>query len=265
MMHDSAAPERARWRLRGGPIRRRLSVAALVLCVGLFGAGCSSDDEDASAQVVPSEIDDAARVQESSEGESSDAGSDTGSDDTEPSPTPAPSATASPTVTPVPAATPTPEPERTEPEPGTGGQSTGPLDEADIEIETDEGTIQIGEADVPDGVDAAFPLPDDFEVQLSSATEDQFGFSGVTALSLDDLKAFYSEGLVAAGYDVSATQEVEGVLAVYSFEADGVEGDVAISQEPGGDGSSILVTIGAGSERFSIDFGSLDLGGADDE
>ena len=238
------------WRLRSRRRGRAWVLAAIVLCVGFLGLGCSSDAEPLAGDEAPSGT-------EPIESDEAEAGVRNG--DTEDSS--APTAPAQPTPTRAPAPTPTPQPERVEPEPGSGGQPTGSLDEADIEIETDEGTIQIGEAEVPDGVDAAFPLPDDFEVQLSSETEDQFGFSGVTAMSLEQLKAFYAEGLIAAGYEIVATQEVEGVLAVYSFEGDGVEGDVALSEEPGGDGSSILVTIGAGSDRFSIDFGSLDLGG----
>ena len=136
--------------------------------------------------------------------------------------------------------------------PDGGGTATGALADADVVVETDEGTIQIGVADVPDGVSATFPIPADLDVQLSSATDTDFGFSGVSAGSVDELAAFYVEGLELAGYQITARQEIAGTLAVYTFERAEEFGQVAISSAPGGGGSSVLVTIGDGTSRTEV-------------
>lgn len=114
-------------------------------------------------------------------------------------------------------------------------------------METDEGTIQIGQAVVPDGVSDSFPIPPDLVVELSSATATDFGFSGVSSLSIAELAAFYEEGLAAAGYEITQRQEIAGVLSVYTFEREIEMGQVAISEAPGGNASSVLVTIGDGT------------------
>ncbi len=136
--------------------------------------------------------------------------------------------------------------------PDGGGTATGALADADVVVETDEGTIQIGVADVPDGVSTTFPIPADLDVQLSSATDTDFGFSGVSAGSVDELAAFYVEGLELAGYEITARQEIAGTLAVYTFERAAEFGQVAISSAPGGGGSSVLVTIGDGTSRTEV-------------
>lgn len=132
--------------------------------------------------------------------------------------------------------------------PGTGGTATGALEDADAQIETDTGTIQIGVAEVPAGVSPTFPIPDDLDVQLSSSTDTDFGFSGVSTRSIAELAEFYDAELAAAGYVISTRQETPGVLAVFAFERDDEFGQVAISSAPGS-GTSVLVTIGDGTTR----------------
>lgn len=136
-----------------------------------------------------------------------------------------------------------------------GGMATGALGDADVEVVTDAGTIQIGVAEVPAGVSDTFPIPDDLDVQLSSATGTDFGFSGVSAMAVADLATFYENGLIAAGYEITARQEIVGVLAVYTFERGQEAGQVAISEAPGSAGSSVLVTIGDGSSLTAISVG----------
>ena len=141
------------------------------------------------------------------------------------------------------------------------GEATGPIDDADLELESDEGTVQIGgDAEVPDNVSASFPIPDDFEVQIATAAGEDAGFSGVTSLSIAELVTFYTEGLDAAGYEITERQEIEDTLAVYSFERGDEGGQIAISDAPGGVGSSVLVTISSGVEAFSLNL-DFDLGG----
>lgn len=152
---------------------------------------------------------------------------------------------------------PTTAPMTTEPAepPEGGGTATGALGDADIQLETEEGTIQIGVAEVPDGVSGTFPIPADLDVQLSSATETDFGFSGVSAMGIAELAAFYEVGLIEAGYEITARQDVEGVLAVYTFERAAESGQVAISSAPGGAGSSVIVTIGDGTSATEASLG----------
>lgn len=173
-------------------------------------------------------------------------------------PTGATSATTSPSTTAVPT---TVGPTTTATSPSTttvpegGGRQTGPLEDADVQIETEEGTIQIGVAEVPAGVSGDFPIPSDLDVQLSSATDTDFGFSGVSAMTVAELAEFYASALPDAGYEITDRQQAEGVLAVYSFERAGEQGQVAISSAPGGTGSSVLVTIGDGSSRTEVSGG----------
>lgn len=144
--------------------------------------------------------------------------------------------------------------------PDSAGESTGPIDDAEVELETDEGTVQIGEAEVPEAAQTGFPIPDDLDVQLASDAGSDVGFTGVSAMSVDDLIGFYEVGLVAAGFTITDSQVVEGSLAVYSFESDTAEGQVAISEAPGGEGSSVLVTLSDGSPELVFDFPETDAG-----
>ncbi len=56
----------------------------------------------------------------------------------------------------------------------------GPLGETDVEFDTDDGSVQIGEAEVPGVVDDDFPIPGGLDIQLASASGDDAGFIGVT-------------------------------------------------------------------------------------
>jgi hypothetical protein len=127
-----------------------------------------------------------------------------------------------------------------------GGVALGPLGETDVDVETDAGTVQIGTADVPAGVDPEFPLPDDLDVQLASETPTDLGFSGVTSIGIDALVDFYANELPLAGYTVTGTQLIEGVLGVFTFEGRGQFGQVAISETPGASTTTLLVTLGDG-------------------
>ena len=138
----------------------------------------------------------------------------------------------------------TPIPGGVAPPPGSGGRSTGPLGAIDLEIDTGAGTVRIGDAEVPASLDPGFPLPDDLDVQLSSETATDLGFSGTTARTIAELTDFYATALTQAGYEITERQVVPGVLAVYSFGGRDVAGQVAISETPGATSSTILVTVG---------------------
>ena len=132
---------------------------------------------------------------------------------------------------------------RTLPE-GDESEVLGPLGETDVVVETEDGSVQIGSAAVPESIDGQFPLPDDFDVQIASEEGEVSGLSGVSSLSFEDLVDFYAAELPAAGYAVDAGQFVEGVVAVYDFAGSQGAGQLAISSAPGG-GHSVLVTFTA--------------------
>ena len=117
----------------------------------------------------------------------------------------------------------------------------GPLGEVAAEFETEEGSVEIGEGTVPDMVPSAFPLPDDFVVELATQTDAEAGFSGRSELDFDDLVDFFSLELADRGFDTEQRVSSERV-AVFDFSGSEGEGSVAISSAPGG-GQSILVTF----------------------
>ena len=93
----------------------------------------------------------------------------------------------------------------------------GPLGETDVEIATDDGLVDIGDAEVPDVVDDDFPIPDGLDIQLASSSGDDAGFSGVTDSTFDELLDYFETELPAAGYDVARSQFVDGTVAVIDF------------------------------------------------
>lgn len=117
----------------------------------------------------------------------------------------------------------------------------GPLGEATAEFETEEGSVEIGEGTVPDMVPRAFPLPDDFIVELASQTGAEAGFSGRSEQSFGDLVEFFSLEFSDGGFDAEQRITSER-LAVFDFSGPDGQGSVAISSAPGG-GQSILVTF----------------------
>ena len=120
----------------------------------------------------------------------------------------------------------------------------GPLGDTQVDVETDDGGVQIGEASVPDTVDDSFPLPADLAVQIASEAGAVSGFSGVSQLSFGELVDFYETELPAADYRSTRSRFVDDVVAVFDFEGSAGTGQVAISSAPGG-GHSVLVTFTA--------------------
>jgi hypothetical protein len=118
----------------------------------------------------------------------------------------------------------------------------GPLGSTEIEIDTDDGSVQIGAGEVPDIVPDEFPVPDGFVVQLATDVGDQAGFSGTSQLGFDELVELYRTGLPEAGYEVTEGQFIDGRVAVFGFDGRDGAGQVAISSAPGGEWS-VLVTF----------------------
>ena len=130
-----------------------------------------------------------------------------------------------------------------------GGQELGPLGSTELDVDTGEGTVQLGDADVP-GLAGAFPIPDGLDIQLASETATDAGFSGVIEGSVATLADFYARGLQPAGFAIITEQRLpEGAAdedlsaVVFAFESDDQEGSVAIARAPGIGSASIVVTI----------------------
>lgn len=119
----------------------------------------------------------------------------------------------------------------------------GPLGSTEIELDTGDGTVQIGAADVPDLIPAAFPRPADLVVQIASGTEASAGFTGVSRLEFDELVQLYREGLLAAGYELLDDTVTPGSLAVFAFDGPDSSGDVVLSTPAPGGGTSVIVTF----------------------
>lgn len=220
---------------------------ALILLIAAGSiVGCTGDDDAGDAPPASPSTGTSATTPSTIDESLDDEADDDTDEDTDEG-----AATASTSISSSTAATSVPPSSGVDPAEG-GGTATGALADADVVVETDEGTIQIGVAEVPDGVSDTFPIPADLEVQLSSATETDFGFSGISAGSVDELAEFYVEELELAGYEITGRQEIAGTLAVYTFERDAEFGQVAISSAPGGGGSSVLVTIGDGTSRTEV-------------
>lgn len=128
------------------------------------------------------------------------------------------------------------------PAPAAGGESTGPLGETELDLDTGDGSIQIGNADLP--VSAAdFPVPDDIDLQLASETAEASGFSGTSQRSVEELADFYRAALPEAGFTVIEERTPTATVVLIEFEGSSASGDVALSQAPGGGGTTVIVTL----------------------
>ncbi|MDW3212576.1 MAG: hypothetical protein R8G01_01150 [Ilumatobacteraceae bacterium] len=212
--------------------------AAAGVVVVLALSGC--DGDDGAAGVPPSAP--------SSSVDERSGGTETGAP-----PTPAPadvaptsSSTVAAPTTVVPA--PIPTSEVAVPADGAGGESLGPLGSTDVELTSEDGSVQIGSADLP-GLADGFPLPEGTELELASETTTDAGFSGVAPGTVLDQADFYREALPAAGFTILDEQRPTGAddpdpaVVLFTFESDEREGELAITSAPGGDGASIIVTI----------------------
>lgn len=126
--------------------------------------------------------------------------------------------------------------------PAAGGESTGPLGSTVIELDTGEGSVQIGGGVVPESL-AGLPVPDDLEVQLASETDAAAGFTGVSTKSVVDLAGFFRDSLSSAGYRITSDQSPSTNIVLLAFDGDGGSGDVALSGAPGGSGTTVIVTF----------------------
>jgi len=113
-----------------------------------------------------------------------------------------------------------------------------------LDLDTGEGSVQIGEGEVPESM-ADLPVPDDLQVELASSAEDAAGFSGLSALAVGELADFFREGLVDAGYRIVKDEAPATNIVLLRFEGNGGSGDVALSEAPAGAGTTVIVTFSA--------------------
>lgn len=126
--------------------------------------------------------------------------------------------------------------------PTAGGESTGPLGSIVLELDTGDGTVQIGQGEVPESLQA-LPVPDDLAIQLASETDDAAGFTGLSTRSVDDLATFFREGLESAGYRITREESPSPTVVLFTFESDDGSGDVALSEAPANAGTTVVVTF----------------------
>jgi hypothetical protein len=195
------------------------AMLAVAVSIGVLVAGCSSGGgDDGAVDSAPSSLA-ATDTEPPNDGAPSDVDVDV------------PSATDPVDVT-----------DRSLPVDNAGGESLGPVGSLDLEFDTDEGTVQLGDGEVPESLDPAFPLPDDLAVTISSEKVAEVGVAGTTAWPFDDLVALYEDGLPAAGYEISDLRRPSDGVAVFSFAGSGTSGQVAISAAPNM-ATTVVVTV----------------------
>ena len=136
----------------------------------------------------------------------------------------------------------------TDPPPDSGPESLGPLGSTEVDLTSEDGTVQIGSADLP-GLADGFPLPEGTVLELASETTTDAGFSGVAPGSVLEQADYFRESLPAAGFTITEERRPTGdddpdpAVVLISFETVDRDGELAITSAPGGSGSSIIVTI----------------------
>lgn len=126
--------------------------------------------------------------------------------------------------------------------PETGGESTGPLGSTRLDIDTGDGSLQIGLGEVPASA-SGFPLPADMVVELASETSDATGFSGISQSSVQDLAEFYRTSLPEAGFTVIEERTPTPTVVLIEFGGPSASGDLALSAAPGGGGTTVIVAL----------------------
>ena len=126
--------------------------------------------------------------------------------------------------------------------PETGGQSTGPLGSTVVDLDTDEGSVQIGEGEVPESM-SDLPLPEGLRIELASSTTEDAGFSGVATQSVGELAAFFRERLPNAGYRIVSDEAPTATVVLLGFEGEDGSGDLALSEAPGAAGTIVIVAF----------------------
>ena len=126
-----------------------------------------------------------------------------------------------------------------------GGDALGPLGSTELDVETDEGRVQIGTGEVPAGA-AGMPLPDDFAVDLASETVTDLGFSGTTTLLFDDVVDFYRARLPEAGFEVTDGASALGTFQILDVTDGEWTGNILINTSPDTTDTTITVALQTG-------------------
>lgn len=118
-----------------------------------------------------------------------------------------------------------------------GGQAEVGQEGGGITIEGPSGTVQIGQAELPEGWPADFPLPEGAEPVYSMSADAGLSAWFAAPQSTEDLKAFFTDALPGAGYGIDSTTEfsdANGSYAVMSISGNGMQGAVYLGGSAAG-------------------------------
>ncbi len=117
-----------------------------------------------------------------------------------------------------------------------GGQVDIGQDGNGITVSGPSGNVNIGTGDYPDGWPSDFPIPDGATPAYSVGAGGTLAVWFATAASLDDVKAFFTSALPAAGYNIDATtdfSDTSGSYTVMSITGNGLTGGIYMGDNLG--------------------------------
>lgn len=119
--------------------------------------------------------------------------------------------------------------------PGGGQVDVGQGDDG-ITISGPSGNVNIGTGDLPDGWPSDFPIPDGATPAYSVGAGTTVAVWFATDASLDDVKAFFTSSLPAAGYNIDSTNDFSdssGSYTVMAVTGNGLTGGIYMGDNLG--------------------------------
>jgi len=121
-------------------------------------------------------------------------------------------------------------------------------DDGSVSIETDEGSIEIGGAEIPN--DFPLPLPEDYEVvSVVTQTGEAAGTLvtlGFDPVDFDVVAAMYEDFFNDQGWEVSLTNSSAGAdkLAIIGAEGFGLSASIIVGHTEGDDVATVIAQYG---------------------
>lgn len=117
-----------------------------------------------------------------------------------------------------------------------GGQVDIGQDDGGITVEGPSGDVNIGTGDYPEGWPSDFPVPDGASPAYSVGAGGGVAVWFATDASLDEVKAFFTSALPAAGYTIDATtdfSDTSGSYTVMTVTGNGWSGGIYMGDNLG--------------------------------